>query len=77
MSKIPTKHGGAAFPHAYVNADGESFVEDGMSFRDYFAAQSLPVLINDSLRQGSFDPDSIVGDAWDVADAMLKARAAK
>lgn len=47
----------------------------GMSLRDYFAAQSLPgVIQHPDMTNGS--PEQIAGSAYLIADAMLKAREA-
>jgi hypothetical protein len=52
----------AAFPDRY---------RDGMTLRDYFAAQALPPLMH-----SYEDMDAIAGVAYKMADAMLKAREA-
>ena len=79
------KDGGPVFP-----ADPHAVA--GMALRDYFAAKAIPALIEnfaqclDSNGEG-FDlslvgneggtPDAIAEDAYAIADAMLRARAAK
>ena len=56
-------HGDAAFP----TANGQFF---GMSLRDYFAAAAVMKLSTD------WQPESAAKLAYQLADAMLKARAA-
>ena len=77
MSKINT--GGPAFPvQSYVNADGETFESEpqGMTLRDYFAAKAMQAYCSHSESIYGM-PDEIAGDAYAIADAMLKARDAK
>ena len=47
--------------------------EEGMTLRDYFAAKAMQSFI---ARETKFNPDLMMyaGAAYDVADAMLKAR---
>lgn len=69
--------GGQAFPRQQWEYDGHNTVlqyqEDGMTLRDYFAAKAMhSVLVN-----GYFDKfDSVASDAYQLADAMLRAREA-
>lgn len=42
----------------------------GMTLRDYFAGQALAGLNMDGL-YGSFRPDAIAKDCYDIADAMI------
>jgi hypothetical protein len=74
--------GGSAFPNAPLYSlqeeDGiyELLVDEqssGMTLRDYFAAQAMQALI--SRKDFEFD-DSAWKNAYDAADAMLKAREA-
>lgn len=69
--------GGAAFPrstnHDMLNAD--CFAQDGMTLRDYFAAQAIiavfgspPMTFNVSSKEQG------VAVAYEIADAMLEAR---
>lgn len=63
------KTGGAAFPVAYSNED---FIQEGATLRDYFAAKAMDALIGDG-GYGSRNDDLAKG-AYQIADAMLKAR---
>ena len=55
-----------AFPDGLLN-------QDGMTLRDYFAAKAMQALI--SRKDFEFE-DSAWENAYDMADAMLKAREA-
>ena len=79
--------GGPAFPHVadIVQMQGnsaivKSFTQNGMTLRDYFAAQALQSLMQNFLanKLDLKDPmnwmDGLAGDAYSMADAMLKAR---
>lgn len=69
--------GGPAFPR---NPHSGEPSDDGMTLRDYFAAKALPALCadyRDGARQTGFDHgwmDGVAMDAYEMADAMLKAR---
>ena len=75
--------GGPAFPGPYVNEDKSLEVlwkQQGMTLRDYFAAKAMQSL---TIRQGpggfdflTFPDDPVRFGKWayDIADAMLKAR---
>jgi hypothetical protein len=61
--------GGPAFPipnvdHAY----------DGMSLRDYFAARAMQGIIGTQPYPDGIVTVGIAGDAYAIADAMLKTR---
>jgi hypothetical protein len=60
--------GGHAFPVGY----GESWV-NGMTLRDYFAGQVLPVCYS-SLKGPLISPEDVARMAYMLADAMLKER---
>lgn len=65
MNKINT--GGPAFP---VENDANKYynwIHNGMTLRDYFAAQVLPMMMDFSAEFGA-------AEAYKWADAMLKAR---
>lgn len=70
-----TKHnnGGPAFPlsdscHEYVNSNRSD--ANGMHLRDYFAAHALA----NGYTEHEGDPSRVAKWAYDIADAMLKAR---
>lgn len=78
--------GGAAFPQFDVVAgerDGHGDVIDayttatgGMSLRDWFAGQIASGMAAYSGTSGvSYGPGDIAGRSYEIADAMLKARA--
>lgn len=78
-----TNTGGPAFPIPLQNGQSWQGMApcDGMTLRDYFAAEALPTVISDWLQTGDIFPDVeiaevIARDCYIVADAMLKARAA-
>jgi hypothetical protein len=48
-------------------------IETGMSLRDYFAAKAMQGILADSSTPEIMD---IAGAAYEIADAMLKARQA-
>lgn len=67
MSNI--ENGGPAFPTDWYPTDGKPF--QGMTLRDYFAAQALPACIQFCERERwNWAADR----AYEIADAMLKAR---
>lgn len=61
--------GGPAFPHKGYSGLPIS----GLSVRDYFAAKCLPAIYDDSLG-GPDWRDDVANEAYQLADAMLKAR---
>jgi len=66
--------GGSAFPVAW---DGDSPPVLGMSLRDWFAGQIAAGMAAHSGTAGvSYGPHDIAGRAYQVADAMIKAREA-
>jgi hypothetical protein len=69
----PINTGGPAFP-VPLNP-GQSWQGmapcDGMTLRDYFAAQAMQGMLP---RPGSIDPKQDAEFAYKMADAMLKAR---
>lgn len=70
----PIKDGGPAFP---MSIKGQSKSDEaGMTLRDYFAGIALPIQAA-RYSEGHEDGwEGIAEEAYDVADAMLKARAA-
>lgn len=72
MNNIET--GGPAFPGAVMDDDRTFTAEDcgqgGMSLRDYFAAKAMQGLMDAAMPM-----DEIAPVSYEMADAMLKARA--
>jgi hypothetical protein len=67
--------GGPAFPTVRQEHEkNESWLEytDGMTLRDYFAAKAMAAIVDKELGD-----DEIAKYAYDMADAMLKARDAR
>ncbi len=63
-----------AFPHSRLGSDA-----DGMTLRDYFAAKAMTTMfypaIMESIRTDkNLDCLKVAGFAYQMADAMLKAR---
>ena len=71
MSEINT--GGPAFPTEVWDSEGVPQHTEGMTLRDYFAAKAMQAFLS---KDSSFTcPDEIIAqDAYNAADAMLKAR---
>lgn len=67
------KTGGAAFPVPATELHG---THTGMTLRDYFAAKAMNgILVNTERNQFSFsETGEIASKAYELADAMLKAR---
>mgnify|MGYP003342480348 CR=1 FL=1 len=71
---MPTvKDGGPAFPTEVWDSEGVPQHTEGMTLRDYFAAKATQAFLS---KDSSFTcPDEIIAqDAYNAADAMLKAR---
>lgn len=74
--------GGAAFPATieYPDGFGDRCIghDPGMSLRDYFAAKAMQGFCNHlSLEDHEgpiWNPEGVAGRAYELADAMLKAR---
>lgn len=71
MSNQPINDGGPAFPMGY-HPEGNNADHCGMTLRDYFAGKAIEALI---VRGWGLEDAS--GKAYQIADAMLKAREAK
>ena len=67
--------GGPAFPtdNARQN-ESPSYHFEGMTLRDYFAAKAMPAYFSDG--EGYSHKDAAADWAYEMADAMLKAREA-
>ena len=67
-----TNTGGPAFP--VPDIDG-SAVQEGMTLRDYFAAKAMQGILSATLTPNTiWSQDDAAETAYNVADAMLKAR---
>jgi hypothetical protein len=62
--------GGPAFPRPFSGTN--QYAQDGMTLRDYFAAKALPSYWSDPDVAGNLD--TAAAWAYEMADAMLKAR---
>lgn len=71
-----TDDGGPAFPVETLNLDGERYLHNGMSLRDFFAAKAMLGIVSASGEYGGVDyvESSVAKSAYLLADAMLKAR---
>lgn len=74
MTDKKIKDGGAAFPN--FGGINSSLVEDyGMSVRDYFASKAMQGFCADPTNHKVFaDHADAARNAYEIADAMLKAR---
>ena len=68
-----TNTGGPAFPTEVWDSEGVPQHTEGMTLRDYFAAKAMHAFL---MRPTSMTaPDEVLAeDAYNTADAMLKAR---
>lgn len=64
-----------AFPHVKTDRHGDTYLEYGMTLRDYFAAKALNGMLagcgNDGFR---YSWDEYATSSYELADAMLAAR---
>ena len=71
----------SAFPSTFksIGPEPQHIHRWGMSLRDYFAAKALQGFIQYSATKGIYTPpdDQLAKAAYDLADAMLKAREEK
>jgi hypothetical protein len=72
--------GGPAFPvdHEFVNPQAtfdEMRAACGMSLRDWFAGQVAPAFVTGALGAANVGRHQVAKDAYELADAMLAARA--
>ncbi len=73
MSDINT--GGPAFPVFPETGGGHAAAFQGMTLRDYFAARAMQALMrNRRIIFDLWEINDLAGDAYAMADAMLKAR---
>ena len=78
MRPTTISDGGPAFPNVTEGAGGRWTEWDkGMSLRDYFAAAALPGVVSAIMQfEGhGWSATSFANEAYQIADAMLKARA--
>ncbi|MGN6539096.1 MAG: hypothetical protein ACTHKQ_25645 [Mesorhizobium sp.] len=66
--------GGPAFPSEWKFPDGGSATCPGMTLRDWFAGQALFVAKDVCISRQSTTESDVARVAYDIADAMLKAR---
>jgi len=85
---MTTSDGGPAFAFGIVGTNGVSFIQQGMSLRDYFAGQALTGLMITEppqskelfLKHGRSEEEHqahinhYVSAAYSLADAMIKRR---
>jgi len=65
------KTGGPAFPRPFSGTT--QYAQEGMTLRDYFAAQAVQGLLASPVQPQS-GADMYAQDAYVIADAMLEAR---
>lgn len=65
------EQGGAAFPVAERNGNGDFCGEYGMSMRDYYAGKAMAAMLT---RSGTEGFSTIAVRAFVMADEMIKAR---
>jgi hypothetical protein len=68
-----TNTGGPAFPHQWDHGSAGIQTFSGMTLRDYFAAKAMQVFLQNERSTQQQDAEA----AYQMADAMLKAREAK
>lgn len=73
----------SAFPHVFKDADGTSYVANGLTMRDYFATRAMAVILQDLYNDEFYIGDGEAGyvfakqcakTAYTMADAMLEER---
>jgi hypothetical protein len=67
--------GGPAFPHHFKALNGETMSKaQGMSLRDYFAAEAMKSVLNQKDAHDGREWTNAAWIAYQVADAMLAER---
>ena len=68
-------NGGNAFPNSF-SSDYPTEITGGMTLRDYFAAKALPGVISAVMVHEchNWTSSAFAREAYELADAMLKAR---
>jgi hypothetical protein len=71
-----TNTGGPAFPYEYFDKQlNQNRIAVGMTLRDYFAVKALQGILTATLTPSTvWSQDAAAETAYNVADAMLKAR---
>jgi hypothetical protein len=75
-----TKNGGPAFPTDEYYDEKRYAVTEGMTLRDYFAAQAITIAGQEMARRvgegeiAGYGWSAVAREAFQIADAMLKAR---
>ena len=67
------KQGGPAFPMAVSEPGAGTHWENGMTLRDWMAGMAVQGLVSSPHQSGCFQDMAI--DAYELADAMIEARA--
>jgi hypothetical protein len=73
-----TNTGGSAFPFVDYDCHGDIMdIHSGMTLRDYFAAKAMQAILQANKGIYFTPPDTdLSASAYEMADAMLKARQA-
>ena len=73
-----------AYPYMHKHpTSGQTTMSDGMDLRDYFAGQALSGILPDAFQEAPSNyPEGKLSDTWsaiayEIADAMMKAREVK
>ena len=72
-----TNNGGPAFPCDHIVDDDGLSLASGMTLREYFAGQAISQIIATCANDTTYSmtkADYFAGRAYEIADAMLKAR---
>lgn len=73
------ENGGPAFPSSYNSfasggSGGGGYSNQGMSLRDYFAAQAMTAIMSSKELYEYMTTEMIASEAYEQADAMLEER---
>ena len=74
---VTTNDGGPAFPVENDSDKEYYWIHKGMTLRDYFAGKAATGILEGLDSGAAFRPVVIAENAYEVADAMIKAREAK
>ena len=66
-----------AFPQ-YIISNNGTYVDGGMTLRDYFAAKAMQAIVTAWIAKGTYPETNltVAESAYNLADAMLKAKEA-